>query len=34
MEPVASAPEELTASMKSEIATLGKVIKDPGIRAD
>jgi tripartite-type tricarboxylate transporter receptor subunit TctC len=31
---VASAPEALAATIKREMATLGKVIKDAGIRAD
>ena len=33
-EVVASSPEPLTALMKSDMARLGKVIKDAGIRAD
>ena len=33
-EVVASSPAELTAAMKSEMATTGKVIKDVGIRAE
>ena len=31
---VASSPEALAATIKREMATLGKVIKDAGIRAD
>jgi tripartite-type tricarboxylate transporter receptor subunit TctC len=34
VEPVGSTPEELTATMKSEMARLGKVIKSAGITAD
>ncbi|MBI3938727.1 MAG: tripartite tricarboxylate transporter substrate binding protein [Betaproteobacteria bacterium] len=34
IETVGSPPEELTARMKSEMARLGKVIKDAGIRTD
>ena len=34
IEPVGSTPEQLTARMKSDMATLGKVIRDAGIRAD
>lgn len=34
VETVGSSPEELAATMKSEITRLGKVIKDAGIRAD
>jgi tripartite-type tricarboxylate transporter receptor subunit TctC len=34
IEPVASSPQELVASMKSEMARFSKVIKDAGIRAD
>jgi tripartite-type tricarboxylate transporter receptor subunit TctC len=33
-ETVGSTPEQLAATMKSEMARLGKVIKDAGIRAD
>ena len=33
-ESIASSPEELAARMKSDIVTLGKVIKDAGIKAD
>lgn len=33
-EVVASSPEQLTATMKSEMARMGKVIKDAGIRAE
>jgi tripartite-type tricarboxylate transporter receptor subunit TctC len=32
-EPVGSTPEQLTALMKSEVTTMGKVIRDAGIRA-
>ena len=34
VEPVASSPEELAATMKAEIARMGKVIKAAGITAD
>ena len=34
IETVASSPEVLAATIKREMATLGKVIKDAGIRAD
>ena len=34
METVGSSPAELAATIKSEMARLGKVIKDAGIRAD
>jgi tripartite-type tricarboxylate transporter receptor subunit TctC len=34
IEPVGGTPEQLTARMKSDMASLGKVIKDAGIRAD
>ncbi len=34
IEPIGSSPEALTASMKSEMVRLGKVIKDAGIRAE
>ncbi len=34
METVGSSPEELAATIKSEIARLGKVVRDAGIRAD
>lgn len=34
IEPVGSTAEQLAARMKSDMATLGKVIKDAGIRAD
>ena len=34
LEAVGSTPEELAAKMKSEMARLGKVIKDAGIRAE
>ena len=34
IEPVGSTPEQLTAIIKSEMATLGKVIKDAGIRVE
>lgn len=33
-EPIAGSPAELTAAMKSEMATTGKLIKDIGIRAE
>jgi tripartite-type tricarboxylate transporter receptor subunit TctC len=33
-EVIASSPEELAATMKSEMARLGKVIKEAGIRAE
>ena len=32
--PVASTPDELGAAIKAEIARLGRVIKDIGLRAD
>ena len=32
VEPVGSSPQEFTATMKSEMTRLGKVIKDAGIR--
>ena len=32
VETIGSSPEELAAAMKSDIARLGKVIKDAGIR--
>jgi tripartite-type tricarboxylate transporter receptor subunit TctC len=31
---VGSTPEQLTAAMKADIATLGKLIRDAGIRED
>lgn len=34
VEVIGSSPERLTATMKSEIARLGKVIRDAGIKAD
>lgn len=34
MEVVASSPEQLASAMKSDMARMGKVIKDAGIRAD
>ena len=34
MEPIGSTPEELAAAMKSEMARVGKVIRDAGIRED
>ena len=34
MEPVGGAPEELAATMKSDIARLSKVIKDAGIKVE
>jgi tripartite-type tricarboxylate transporter receptor subunit TctC len=34
MEPVASTPDELAATMKTDMARLGKVIKDAGIKID
>jgi tripartite-type tricarboxylate transporter receptor subunit TctC len=34
MEPVGSSPDELMASIKSEMERMGKVIKDAGIRED
>ena len=34
VESVGSTPEELGATIKSEMARLGKLIKDVGIRAD
>ena len=34
VEPVGSSPEELTATMKSEMSRLGKVIKNAGITAE
>jgi tripartite-type tricarboxylate transporter receptor subunit TctC len=34
IETVGSSPQDLTAAMKSEIARMGKVIKEAGIRAD
>ena len=34
IEVIGSSPEELTATMKSEMASVGKVIKDAGIKAD
>jgi tripartite-type tricarboxylate transporter receptor subunit TctC len=34
VEVVASSPDELAASMKTEMARIGKMIKDAGIRAD
>ena len=33
-ETVGSSPEQLSSTMKSEMARMGKVIKDAGIRAD
>ena len=34
VEVVASTPEQFAAKMKSEIVSMGKVIKDAGIRAE
>lgn len=34
VETVASSPEQFAAAIKSEMAMLGKVIKDAGIRAE
>jgi tripartite-type tricarboxylate transporter receptor subunit TctC len=34
IEPVGSTPQYLGATMKSEIARMGKVIRDAGIRED
>jgi tripartite-type tricarboxylate transporter receptor subunit TctC len=34
IEPVGSSPEELAARIKSDMAILGKLIKDAGIRGD
>ena len=34
IETIGSSPAELAATMKSDMQTLGKVIKDAGIRAD
>ena len=34
VEPIASTPQELAATMKSEMARLGKLIKDAGIREE
>ena len=34
LEAVGSSPEQLAAAMKSEMARMGKVIKDAGIRAE
>ena len=34
VEVVVSSPEEFATAIKSEMAKLGKVIKDAGIRAD
>ena len=34
VEPVGSTPQYLAATMKSEIARMGKVIRDAGIRDD
>ena len=34
VEVVGSSPDEFSATMKSEMARLGKVIKDAGIRAE
>ena len=34
VEVVASSPEEVTATVKGEVARMGKVIKDAGIRDD
>jgi len=34
IETVGSTPEQLAGSIKAEMARLGKVIKDAGIRAD
>ena len=34
MEPIGSSPEELVAAMKSEMARMGKVIKEAGIREE
>lgn len=34
LEAIAGSPAEMTAAMKSEMATTGKLIKDAGIRAD
>jgi len=34
LEPVGSSPQELVATMRAEMAQLGKVIKEAGIRAE
>ena len=34
IEPVGGPPEQLEARMRSDMAVLGKVIRDAGIRAD
>jgi len=34
IEPVGGTPEQLAARMKADMTTLGRVIKDAGIRAD
>jgi tripartite-type tricarboxylate transporter receptor subunit TctC len=34
VEPIGGSPEELAAAMKSEMARMGKVIKDAGIREE
>ena len=34
VEAVSSTPEEFTAQIKTDVARLGKVIKDAGIKAD
>lgn len=34
LEPVSGTPEQITASIKSDMARMGKVIKDAGIRAE
>ena len=34
VEPVGSSPEEFSATIKSEMTRLGKVIKEAGIRAE
>ena len=33
-DPVAGSPEQFAAAIKSEMITIGKVIKDAGIRAE
>ena len=34
IEPIGGTPEQLEARMRSDMAVLGKVIRDAGIRAD
>jgi tripartite-type tricarboxylate transporter receptor subunit TctC len=34
VEPIGSTPEQLAATMKSEMARMGKVIRDAGIKTD